>query len=137
MIEDSLIHRIAGYDLLGPKYTDESDFGWDEDFHDAEIVSIHYYPNDDNGTCDIIVKPWVTDEKGHHHMLVTFHFEQIKEFHINNQCCNFTTCMDIWENPRCNELYYKDCMDFLLSEIGVTITAPFISITKVEQLYED
>ena len=67
---------------------------------------------------------------------MVFHLEDIREFYIDNQTCNFTTCLTIKDNNSQHIDFWKGCMDFWMDEIGVRISARIISIVSVEPFEE-
>ena len=124
MIDNKIRNRIIGIEKLPDSI--------DEDFHDSTILSINYKPGDYYGKVDIALKTWSHENHKAQDIIVVFHLEDIKEFHIDNQICNFTTCLTIQENDSQDIEYWKGCMDFLMDEICVRISARKISIVSVE-----
>lgn len=124
MIDDNIRHRIEGIDLIPASV--------DEDFHDSLILNINYNPSYDNSWVDITLKTWSHENDDTQDIVVVFHLEDIKEFHIDNQTCCFTTCLDIEE---CR-MDWEDCLDFAMAEICVRISARKISVLSVEAYKE-
>ncbi len=128
MIKNNVRQRIIGIEKLPASV--------DEDFHDSTILYINYSPGDYYGQADIALKTWSHENDETQDIIVVFHLEDIREFHIDNQTCNFTTCLTIEENDSQHIDFWKGCMDFLLDEISVRISARIISIISVEP-FED
>ncbi|MBR4390001.1 MAG: hypothetical protein IKT00_12620 [Prevotella sp.] len=128
MIDKKLLNRITGIEKLPESI--------EKDFHDSEILYINYSPGDYNGQADIALKTWSHEDDETQDIVVVFHLEDIREFHIDNQICNFTTCLTIEENDSQHIDFWKGCMDFLLDEISVRISARAISIVSVEPFEE-
>ncbi len=128
MIDNKVRNRITGIGKLPESI--------DKDFHDSEILTINYSPGDYYGKADIALKTWSHENDETQDYIVVFHFEDIREFHIDNQICNFTTCLTIKENDSHNIEYWNGCMDFLMDEISVRISARIISIVSVEPFEE-
>ena len=97
---------------------------------------INYSPGDYYGQADIALKTWSHENDETQDIIVVFHLEDITEFHIDNQICNYTTCLTIQEKNSQHIDYWKGCMDFLLDEISVRISARIISIVSVEPFKE-
>lgn len=128
MIDNKIRNRIIGIEKLPVSV--------DEDFHDSTILYINYSPGDYYGQVDIALKTWSHENEETQDIVVVFHLEDIREFHIDNQTCNFTTCLTIEENDSQHIDFWKGCMDFLLDEISVRISARIISIVSVEPFEE-
>lgn len=128
MIDINVRNRITGIEKLPASV--------EKDFHDSEILYINYSPGDYYGQADIALKTWSHENDDTQDIVVVFHLEDIREFHIDNQTCNFTTCLTIEENDSQHIDYWKDCLDFWMDEICVRISARIISIVSVEP-YEE
>ena len=124
MIDDNIRHRIEGIDLIPASV--------DEDFHDSLILNINYNPSYDNSWVDITLKTWSHENNDTQDIVVVFHLEDIREFHIDNQTCCFTTCLDIEECRMAANEYWEGCLDFTMDEISVCISAQKISVLSVE-----
>ena len=128
MIDNKVRNRIIGNEILPASV--------DEDFHDSEILYINYSPGDYYGQADIALKTWSHENDETQDIVVVFHLEDIRAFNIDNQICNFTTCLTIKENDSQHIDYWKGCMDFLMDEICVRISARYISIVSIEAIAE-
>ncbi|MBR3087786.1 MAG: hypothetical protein IKH02_02090 [Prevotella sp.] len=128
MIDNNVRNRIVGVEKLPASV--------DEDFHDSTIMYINYSPGDYYGQVDIALNTWSHENDETQNIIVIFHLEDIREFHIDNQTCNFTTCLTIEENDSQHVDFWKGCMDFLLDEISVRISARKIFIVSVEPIKE-
>lgn len=128
MIDKKVRNRIAGIEKLPSSV--------DKDFHDATIMYINYSPGDYYGQADIALKTWSHENGETQDIVVVFHLEDIREFHIDNQTCIFTTCLTIEENDSQHIDYWKGCLDFWMDDICVRISARIISIVSVEPFEE-
>ncbi len=128
MIANKVRNRIIGIEKIPASV--------DEDFHDSTILYVNYSPEDYYGQADIALKTWSHENDETQDIIVVFHLEDIREFHIDNQTCNFTTCLTIEENDSQHIDFGKGCMDFLLDEISVRISARLITIVSVEPFEE-
>ena len=128
MIDNNVRNRITGIEKLPESI--------EKDFHDSEILYINYSPGDYYGQADVALKTWSHENDETQDIVVVFHFEDIREFHIDNQTCNFTSCLTIEENDSQHIDFWKCCMNFLLDYISVRISARIISIVSVEP-FED
>lgn len=128
MIENNIRNRITGIEKLPA--------GVNEDFHDSEILYINYSPGDYYGQADIALNTWSYENDVAQDLIVVFHLEDIREFHIDNQICNFTTCLTIKENKDQHIDYWKGCLDFMMDDMLVNISARIISIVSVEPFEE-
>ena len=128
MIANKVRNRIIGIEKI-PACVDE-------DFHDSTILYVNYSPGDYYGQADIALKTWSHENGETKDIVVVFHLEDIREFHIDNQTCNFTTCLTIEENDSQHIDFWKGCIDFLLDEISVRISARIITIVSVEPFEE-
>ena len=106
MIDNNVRNRITGIEKLPESI--------EKDFHDSEILYINYSPGDYYGQADVALKTWSHENDETQDIVVVFHFEDIREFHIDNQTCNFTSCLTIEENDSQHIDFWKGCMDFLL-----------------------
>ena len=106
MIDNKVKNRIIGIEKIPASV--------DEDFHDSTILYINYSPGDYYGQADIALKTWSHENDETQDIIVVFHLEYIRVFHIDNQLCNFTTCLTIEENDSQHIDFWKGCMDFLL-----------------------
>lgn len=90
MIYNNIRNRITGIEKLPA--------GIDKDFHDSEILYINYSPGDYYVQADITLKTRSYKNDETQDIIVVFHLEDIRQFIINNQTCNFTTCLTIRKN---------------------------------------
>ena len=106
MIKNNVRQRIIGIEKLPASV--------DEDFHDSTILYINYSPGDYYGQADIALKTWSHENDETQDIIVVFHLEDIREFHIDNQTCNFTTCLTIEENDSQHGSLAKPCVEKLV-----------------------
>lgn len=123
MIDNIVRNKIIGIEKL-PIYVNE-------DFHDSTILYINYSPGDYYGQVDLPLKTWNRENNETQDIVVAFHLEDIREFHIDNHTCNSTTCLTIEENDSQLIDYWRECTSFLMDEICVRISARIISIVLV------
>ena len=128
MIDNEIRNRIIGIEKIPASV--------DEVFHDSTILYINYSPEDYYGQADIALKTWSHENDETQNIVIVFQLEDIREFHIDNQTCNFTICLTIEENDSQHIDFWKGCIDFLLDEISVRISARIITIVSVEPFEE-
>ena len=104
MIDNKVKNRIIGIEKIPASV--------DKNFHDSTILYINYSPGDYYGQADIALKTWSHENDETKDIVVVFHLEDFREFNIDNQTSNFTTCLTIEENGSQHIDYWQRLFDF-------------------------